>query len=73
MAGGAQMFSVGGSGESILKIGSRNVEACRKALVGLGIPIVAEDTGGTWGRTVVLFAESGILEIRAIGRAKNQI
>ena len=73
MAGGAQMFSVGGSGDSILKIGSRNVEACKKALIGLGIPIVAEDTGGTWGRTVVLFADSGILEIRAIGRAKSQI
>ena len=73
LAGGAQMFSLGGTGESLLKIGARNVEACRKALTELSIPILAEDTGGSWGRTVELFAETGLLEVRAIGKDKRHI
>ncbi len=73
LAGGAQMFSLGGEGDSLLKIGARNVEACRKALTELNIPILAEDTGGSWGRTVELFAESGLLEVRAIGKEKRHI
>ena len=73
LAGGAQMFSLGGTGNSLLKIGARNVEACRKALTELNIPILAEDTGGSWGRTVELFAESGLLEVRAIGKEKRHI
>ena len=72
LAGGAQMFSYGGE-DSLLKIGSRNVEACKKALNSLGIPIVAEDTGGSWGRTIELITETGMLEVRAIGRDKKQI
>ena len=73
LAGGAQMFNLAGGTDSLLKIGARNVEACKKALSLLRIPILSEDTGGSWGRTVELFAESGILEIRAIGRAKTHI
>ncbi|NLB83053.1 MAG: chemotaxis protein CheD [Synergistaceae bacterium] len=73
LAGGSQMFSLGGTGESLLKIGARNVEACRKALTELNIPILAEDTGGSWGRTVELFTETGLLEVRAIGKEKRYI
>ena len=73
LAGGAQMFNLGGDADSLLKIGARTVEACKKALSLLRIPIVAEDTGGSWGRTVELFSESGVLEIRAIGKAKTHI
>ncbi|GAB1400016.1 chemotaxis protein CheD [Aminivibrio sp.] len=73
LAGGAQMFSLGGTGDSLLKIGLRNVEACRKALSELNIPILAEDTGGSWGRTVELFTETGLLEVRAIGKEKHFI
>ena len=73
LTGGAQMFSLGSGADSLLKIGARNVEACRKALEELNIPILAEDTGGSWGRTVELFAESGLLEVRAIGKDKHHI
>lgn len=73
MAGGAQMFSLGGSSDSLLKIGARNVEACKKALAALKIPLIAEDTGGSWGRTVELLTESGMLEVRAIGKDKKLI
>ena len=73
LAGGAQMFSLGGNSDSLLKIGTRNVEACRKVLSALRITILSEDTGGSWGRTVELFSESGMLEVRAIGREKKLI
>ncbi len=73
LAGGAQMFNLAGETDSLLKIGLRNVEACKKALSLLRIPVLAEDTGGSWGRTVELFSDSGILEVRAIGKAKTHI
>ncbi len=72
LAGGAQMFSYGGE-DSLLKIGARNVEACKKALSALRIPIVAEDTGGSWGRTIELCTGTGMLEVRSIGRDKKEI
>ena len=74
MAGGAQMFSrTAESGDSLLKIGPRNVDACRDILQKLNIPLVAEDTGGSFGRTIELFSENGMLEVRAIGRDKKMI
>ena len=73
LAGGAQMFNLAGETDSLLKIGLRNVEACKKALSLLRIPVLDEDTGGSWGRTVELFSDSGILEVRAIGKAKTHI
>ena len=73
IAGGAQMFSIGSSGDSILRIGPQNADACRAALRKLWIPLVAEETGGNHGRTVELFTDSGEYEIRAIGKEKKRI
>ena len=73
LAGGAKMFTLGGGADTLLKIGERNTAACKEALAALRIPILAEDTGGSWGRTVELFAETGILEVRAIGKSKTHI
>jgi chemotaxis protein CheD len=73
LAGGAQMFNLGSGADPLLKIGARNAEACRKALAALKIPIIAEDTGGSWGRTVELFSETGLLEVRSIGKSKTHI
>lgn len=72
MAGGAQMFSFSDKMDSV-RIGSRNVEACRKALQTLGIPLLAEDTGGNFGRTVEIFSETGLYEIRAVGKDRRVI
>lgn len=44
MAGGSQMFSFAGTGDS-MRIGPRNVESCKMKLSDLGIPLLAEDTG----------------------------
>lgn len=65
MAGGSQMFTFAGKGDS-MRIGPRNVESCKAMLNELGIPLVAEDTGGNYGRTIELDCESGILFIRSV-------
>lgn len=61
LIGGANMFKVLSSEK--YGIGYRNIEMARARLEELGIPIEAEHTGGTSGRTVELDIESGLVEI----------
>ncbi|MDI3257249.1 MAG: chemotaxis protein CheD [Kyrpidia sp.] len=65
LAGGAQMFTFAGKND-LLKIGPRNVEASRRALAKWSIPVVAEDVGGSTGRTIELYSEDGRLWIRTV-------
>jgi len=65
LAGGAQMFNV--SRHEFMNIGKRNVDASKEVLSSLSIRIVAEDTGGNYGRTITLYSEDGRLEIKTIG------
>lgn len=66
IAGGAQMFT-GMSGKFMLNIGERNVIMTRQVLGELGIRIVAEDVGGTRGRTMILDTATGQVLIRTVG------
>jgi chemotaxis protein CheD len=67
LAGGAQMFT-GYITNEVIKIGPRNIEATKISLRELNIPIVGEDLGGNYGRTIELFSESGILVISSLGK-----
>ena len=58
LAGGASMFP-GLSATGVGAVGERNAEAVRRMLAQLDIPVVGEDLGGTWGRTVRLQASDG--------------
>ena len=71
IAGGAMMFAV--SSRSSLNVGERNVEAVRKKLKSLGIPILAEDCGANYGRTVTFDPETGNYEVKAVGKAVQVI
>jgi len=51
-----------------MRIGQRNVAMSKQVLLALGIPILAEDTGGNYGRTIQLDCATGALEVRTIGR-----
>lgn len=62
MVGGAQMFD----GLDI-KIGRQNVEKSREILRQLGIKIVAAETGGNRGRTMILDTATGKVYIRTLG------
>jgi chemotaxis protein CheD len=76
LAGGAQMFALGGSGA--MDIGVRNDTAVRALLAAQRIPVIAAATGGSKGRTirvvpggVVTSKEAGGVEVELLsgGRA----
>lgn len=64
IAGGAQMFAAVGN-SSISNIGQRNVVAVKAILQGLRIPIVADDTGADFGRTVYFDADTGTMRVKS--------
>lgn len=67
IAGGAQMFSFVNNLE-MMRIGDRNVEATKSKLSDLGIPLLAEDTGANYGRTIVFDPATGLLHIKSVGK-----
>lgn len=70
LAGGAQMFAFNAVNDN-MRIGDRNVEASIKILRQFNIPIIGQDTGNTYGRTVELYAEDGRLVIKTIGHGSR--
>lgn len=73
IAGGATMFSFQGGNSSMGQVGQRNVEASKAKLKELKIPIIAEDTGANYGRTVIFYPETGDFHIRAVGKSESVI
>ena len=67
IAGGAQMFAFNSDNE-MLKVGLRNVEAVKRKLASLRIPVVAEDTGLNYGRTIEFYPETGKLLVKSVGK-----
>ncbi|MEF3304839.1 chemotaxis protein CheD [Paenibacillus sp. GYB003] len=72
LAGGAQMFAFGTTSDT-MRIGPRNVESCKARLKLLDIPVVAEDTGGSFGRTIELHTENGILVLRTVQQGVKEL
>lgn len=70
IAGGASMFSFG---NSQMKIGLRNAEMTRKVLKDLNIPIISEDTGDKYGRTIELDPCNGVLHVRSALKDSKEI
>ena len=70
IVGGASMFGnlipPGG-----VNIGERNVAAVRQVLAGAKIPIVAEDTGSDYGRSVYLTVADGAVEVRSVRKGSR--
>ncbi|BAD40524.1 chemotaxis protein CheD [Symbiobacterium thermophilum] len=71
-AGGARMLRLAGSNPQ-LDIGARNTEAVRAALARHQIRLVAEDMGGTYGRTLQLFIETGRVLVSTVGRGEHEL
>jgi chemotaxis protein CheD len=70
IVGGASMFGslipAGG-----INIGERNVIAVKQVLAGAKIPIVAEDTGSDYGRSVYLNVADGAVEVRSLRKGSR--
>ncbi|HKL99086.1 MAG TPA: chemotaxis protein CheD [Mobilitalea sp.] len=67
IAGGAQMFAFTNNND-MMRIGERNIEATKMKLSQLAIPILAEETGANYGRTIEFHPETGALHIRSVGK-----
>ena len=65
-AGGAQMF-VKKCSHNLLNIGEQNIQAVHEFLTAANIPLVAEDVGKDYGRTIEFNPANGELTIRSIG------
>lgn len=72
IAGGAQMFAFSSNSE-MLRVGERNVEATKRILAELRIPIMAEDCGLNYGRTIEFYPDTFELVIKAVGKERKVI
>jgi chemotaxis protein CheD len=68
LVGGASMFtSLMGPGS--LNMGERNIRASREALRAAGIPVMAEQVGGDFGRSVRFWVGEGRTVVTSVGKA----
>lgn len=72
IAGGAQMFTFTNTTD-IMRVGERNAESVRNVLKKLDIRLVADDTGGNYGRTVELKLDTGIFRVKTIDKGEKEL
>ncbi len=72
VAGGAQLFSFNGTGPR-LDVGQRNKLAVLTALSEYGLLVMAQDLGGSIGRTVYFFVEDGCVRVKTIGKGEKDL
>ena len=64
ITGGARMLSI--PGLSQLDIGQRNITEIKTTLQHEKLPILGEDLGGTYGRSVYFFVDSGRITVKVV-------
>ncbi len=72
IAGGAQMFQFQSNNE-LMRIGKRNVIAVKEHLHKYKIELVAEDVGGSIGRTIEFNPETFVLSVRKVNAEMLEI
>ncbi|MBX3112511.1 MAG: chemotaxis protein CheD [Fimbriimonadaceae bacterium] len=72
-AGGAQVFKFGTPGDSKLDVGARNVEAVAALVKKNGFKVLATDTGGSNGRTVVVTIQDGLVKVRTVNTGEKTL
>ncbi len=71
ISGGAQMFKVA-AGTS-MDTGKKNIAAVKQVLANEAIQISGEDVGGTKGRTVRLYADTGRVTVKIVGGPEQEL
>ncbi|MGL4368521.1 MAG: chemotaxis protein CheD [Spirochaetota bacterium] len=72
IVGGAMMFKM--ADNSLMgEIGRKNVKRVKEVLSEYSISIVAEETGGDFGRTIDFFSEDGTVRVKSLGRPEKTI
>ncbi len=64
--GGSEMFSRNFYSVNELSMGTRNIQSAKEILLIHQIPLVASDVGGTVGRSIKFFLDSGIIEVKKL-------
>ena len=72
IAGGAKMFQFSTKSE-LGTVGDRNVDSVKAKLKEYNIPIVSEDCGADFGRTISFNIDTKMLMVRCAGRPDKQI
>ncbi len=81
IVGGSQMFSIPGAKSrrdsprlnTFRYVGERNVEAVKEALEKNGVRLVAEDTGGDYGRSIRFEPHTGRMWIRSMEKGEKEL
>ncbi len=68
LAGGGKLFDFQFKGAGI---GQKNLEAVRAKLRELEIAVLSEDTGGSYGRTMKIYAATGAVVIRSLSKGEK--
>lgn len=68
IAGGSQLFNLN---TNVIRVGDKNIEMVRKKLEECSIPLVAEDVGGNYGRTMKIDVTTGKVYISTVGREER--
>jgi len=53
------------------RIGKRNIDLAKEALLDLGIPIISSSVGGKLGRKILFYTQTGEVRQRYVGQSKN--
>lgn len=70
IAGGAEMFANNGQR---VPVGKRNIQAVKEVLRTLQIPILSEDSGKNYGRTIRFHCRDGRLEVTSMKFKRKEI
>lgn len=70
--GGANMFEPL-LGDPDNAVGPRNIRSARETLASLGIPLLAEDVGGNFGRTVEFDIASGEVRVKSVRGREGEL
>lgn len=71
LAGGSDMFEFSAAGDQ--SIGERNGVAARATLDDLDVPVVAEDVGGDYGRSLQFIGTTGELVVKSAKRGTTTL
>lgn len=72
MFGGAHMFSFINT-DSALNVGQKNIDMALSLLKTLGIRIVGQEIGGTFGRTIEFRLADGIVTVKTISWGEKEV
>lgn len=72
LCGGARMFSIPGM-NSPMDVGARNIAMAASVLEQQGVKSYRSDLGGSQGRTMSLFMDTGMVTVRTVGRGNVEL